>query len=132
MVVIGLIFIFWKTYRMAKDAFDSYEHLYTQFAILDSAYNQIQNQYEGLKEQHFTDVTDVSILDGLVDKHVNEIQALGDFGDKLQKAQARWKWFLTLVNSSITGWYSLGDTPHFVPFNRKIVAICSMLNVPTW
>jgi hypothetical protein len=42
---------------MAKDAFDSYEHLYTQFAILDSAYNQIQNQYEGLKEQHFTDVS---------------------------------------------------------------------------
>ena len=110
---------------MAKDAFDSYEHLYTQFAILDSAYNQIQNQHEGLKEQHFPDV---SILDGLGDKHVNEIQALGDFGDKL----VRWKWFLTLVNSSITGWYSLEDTLHFDPFNRKIVAICSMLNVPTW
>ena len=30
----------------------SYDHLYTQHAILDSAYNQVQNQYEALQKKH--------------------------------------------------------------------------------
>ena len=32
--------------------FDSYDHLYTQHAILDSAHNQIQNPYEALQKKH--------------------------------------------------------------------------------
>ena len=42
-------------------------------AILDSAYNRVQDLYEGLREQHFTDI---NILDNLVDRHVQEIGAL--------------------------------------------------------
>ena len=42
----------WKTYQRARDAFDSYDHLYTQHAILDGAYNQVQNQYEALQKKH--------------------------------------------------------------------------------
>ena len=37
---------------MARDAYSSYEHSYVQMSILDSAYNQVQNQYEALRREH--------------------------------------------------------------------------------
>ena len=72
-VFLGLLVVLHKTYKRARDAFESYKHMYTQMAILDSAYNRLQDQYEGLREQHFTDT---SILDTLVDRHVQEIRVL--------------------------------------------------------
>ena len=51
-MVLGLLVFLWRSFRMAKDAFGSLEHLCTQHAILDSAYNQLQNRYEDLKKQH--------------------------------------------------------------------------------
>ena len=53
---LGVLVVLYKTYKRARDAFESYEHMYTQMAILDSAYNRLQDQYEGLREQHFTDI----------------------------------------------------------------------------
>ena len=70
---LGILVVLYKTYKRARDAFESYEHMYTQMAILDSAYNRLQDQYEGLREQHFTDI---GILDNLVDRHVQEIGVL--------------------------------------------------------
>ena len=70
---LGVLVVLYKTYKRARDAFESYEHMYTQMAILDSAYNRLQDQYEGLREQHFADI---AILDNLVDKHVQEINVL--------------------------------------------------------
>ena len=51
-MVLALLVFLWRSFRMAKDAFGSLEHLCTQHAILDSAYNQLQNRYEDLKKQH--------------------------------------------------------------------------------
>jgi uncharacterized membrane protein YdfJ with MMPL/SSD domain len=42
--------------------------MYTQMAILDSAYSRLPDQYEGLREQHFTD--------NLLDQRVQEIRVL--------------------------------------------------------
>jgi predicted RNA binding protein with dsRBD fold (UPF0201 family) len=47
-MVLALLVFLWRTLRMAKDALDSFEHLYTQHAILDSAYNQLQNHAESI------------------------------------------------------------------------------------
>ena len=52
MAVVCLCAFLFKTYRMARDAFTSYEHSYGQMAILDSAYNQVQNQDETLRREH--------------------------------------------------------------------------------
>ena len=70
---LGVLVVLYKTYNKARDAFESYEHMYTQMAILDSAYNRLQDQYEGLREQHFTNI---AILHNLVDQHVQEIKVL--------------------------------------------------------
>ena len=52
MAVVCLCIFLFKTYRMARDAYSSYEHSYVQMSILDSAYNQVQNQYEALRREH--------------------------------------------------------------------------------
>ena len=41
---LGVLVVLYKTYKRARDAFESYEHMYTQMAILDSAYNRLQDQ----------------------------------------------------------------------------------------
>ena len=73
MVLLVILGAWYRLYRKVQDALSSYDHCYTQMAILDSAYNRVQDLYEGLRDQHFTDI---SILDGLVNKHVEEINAL--------------------------------------------------------
>ena len=46
---VGALLVFlWRIFKMAKDSFDSYEHLYTQHAILDSAYNGPQSTSRSL------------------------------------------------------------------------------------
>ena len=73
MVLLVILGAWYRLYRKAQDALDSYDHCYTQMAVLDSAFNRVQDMYEGLREQHFTDI---NILDNLVDRHVQEIGAL--------------------------------------------------------
>ena len=54
-------------------AIESYRNLYIQVGALETSHRRLQELHEGLREQHFTDI---SILDDLVNKHVEEINAL--------------------------------------------------------
>jgi hypothetical protein len=47
-MVLALLVFLWRIFKMAMDSFDSYEHLYTQHAILDSAYNGPQSTSRSL------------------------------------------------------------------------------------
>ena len=47
--------------------------MYIQVGALDESLRKLQDKYEGLREQHFIDI---SILDELVNKHVEEITSL--------------------------------------------------------
>ena len=65
-----LLAFLWNTYRRARDAFESYENLYTQHAILDSAYNQVQNQYKALKKRH----DDLNDLVNILPRALHELE----------------------------------------------------------
>ena len=69
MVFLVILGAWYRLYRKTQDALSSYDHCYTQMAILDSAYNRVQDMYEGLREQHFTDI---NILDRSEERRVGE------------------------------------------------------------
>ena len=77
-MVLALLIFLWRTFRMAKDALDSFEHLYTQHAILDSAHNQLQNRYEELKKQHEEQRELVNILKRCLNEPEGNQEMLSD------------------------------------------------------
>ena len=71
--MIGLLVVLYKTYNRARVAIESYRNLYIQVGALEASHRRLQDLCEGLRDQHFTDI---SILDDLVNKHVEEINVL--------------------------------------------------------
>jgi hypothetical protein len=72
-LMIGLLVVLYKTYNRARVAIESYRNLYIQVCALEASHRRLQDLCEGLRDQHFTDI---SILDDLVNKHVEEINVL--------------------------------------------------------
>ena len=74
---LGCFWEFWWSYtRLTKEPVMPLNHMnicILRWQFLTLAYNRLQDQYEGLREQHFTDI---GILDNLVDRHVQEIGVL--------------------------------------------------------